>query len=487
LQQKITGNREMVARFEREAVTAANLRHPNIAEAIDYGTLPDGTLYLVMELVEGVALRNLIAAGRGLPVERVLRILEQIAAALDLAHSMGIVHRDLKPENILVFDRGPERDIVKIIDFGIARITSETFKMGPTALTAVGSVFGTPHYMAPEQVMGQVADGRADQYAIGIITFEMVTGSQPFTAEGYAELVMQHVGAPAPRSVERAPHVPETLDAAIFRMMSKMPEERFATVIEAFRAMKGETPSPSLPGGLLPISSNAVNHATNLPSTTGTDTNSFAFAATVAPGEQFAPTMAAIATPQVTAPVSIRAEMPSAIRVDTPAIAATPAPAQWTPAPQAPMNMPAPPQAAATSAQAGSNSPFVKIAAIGAVVVVALIAVFFLFRSPDAAKDPREGMNDAISPEDQASSSTRTMATSTNSSTASSNRRPVSNTKYRLLLKDGKYPFCVTSKLKNAYPVRTNEEGMKVCNGTPDGPIPVDSLKAYQPSEFQWE
>ena len=249
LQQKIHGNREMVARFEREAITAANLRHPNIADAIDYGTMPDGTLYLVMELVEGLPLRNVIQAGQGLPVERVLRILEQMAAALDLAHSMGIVHRDLKPENILVFDRGPERDVVKIIDFGIARITTATFDTAPAALTQAGAIFGTPQYMAPEQVMGQPVDGRADQYAVGIIAFEMLTGTQPFTGDNFAELVMKHVGAPAPLSSERAGHVPPAMDAAIARMMSKMPDERFATVTEALRAMTGvvDAPPNSLP------------------------------------------------------------------------------------------------------------------------------------------------------------------------------------------------------------------------------------------------
>ncbi len=301
LQQKIHGNREMVARFEREAVTAANLRHPNIADAIDYGTMPDGTLYLVMELVEGLPLRQVITSGQGLPVERVLRVMEQMAAALDLAHSMGIVHRDLKPENILVFDRGPERDVVKIIDFGIARINSATFETNPAALTQAGAIFGTPQYMAPEQVMGQPVDGRADQYAVGIIAFEMLTGTQPFTGDNFAELVMKHVGAPAPLSSERAGHVPPFMDAAIARMMSKLPVERFATVTEAFRAMSGlgDAPPTSLPAMSIPRTSGtllipAATFATN-PGVTGavtpnSTTQQVAFAATIMPGEQPLPT-----------------------------------------------------------------------------------------------------------------------------------------------------------------------------------------------------
>lgn len=475
LQQKIHGNREMVARFEREAVTAANLRHPNIAEAIDYGSLPDGTLYLVMELVDGVPLRKLIVPGQGLPVERVLRIMEQMATALDLAHSMGIVHRDLKPENVLVFDRGADRDVIKIIDFGIARITSEMFKTGPTALTAAGSVFGTPQYMAPEQVMGQPVDGRADQYAVGVIAFEMLTGSQPFAADSYADLVMQHVGAPAPRSGERAPHVPEALDAAVFRMMSKLPDERFATVAEALRAMKGETSSPSLPMNAVPMSPNTVVMNTgNITSPKGADTQSIAFAATIAPGEQFA-------LPPAPAPVAIRADVPSAINVDAPKTPA-PAPEQAMPAP---VDTSARPQSAANSAQAGSKSPFLMIAVIGSLVVVVCLVAFFAFRSPDSAKDTTR--------EDQASGRSGTLAPSSNTSRPSSivgpssTRLPASNSKYRLLLKDGKYPFCVTSKLKKAYPVRTNDEGVKVCSDTPEGPIPVEGLKPYSPSESQWE
>ncbi len=490
LQQKIHGNREMAARFEREAVTAANLRHPNIAEAIDFGTLPDGTLYLVMELVDGVALRKLIVPGRGLPVERVLRILDQIGSALDLAHSMGIVHRDLKPENILVFDRGPAHDVVKIIDFGIARITSEMFKTGPTALTAAGSVFGTPQYMAPEQVMGQPVDGRADQYAIGIIAFEMLTGSQPFTAETYGDLIMKQVGAPAPRVTEFASNVPKAIDDAIYQMMSKLPDERFTSVTEAFRFMKGEGLPQALPTNSIPTSSSTILMSSpNIGSATGTHTGAIAFAATVAPGEMpplppmptTAPAPVAAATPApASAPAAAHAEVSAVIKIDTPAVtAATPVLAT-----SAQMDKPAPQLPAATSAQPASKPPSSKIAVIGAAIVaVCLVVVFFVVRSQDSNSD------DGTSQADKAAASSRTMATAptTATTTAAATRRPVTNTKYRFLLKDGKYPFCVTSKLRNAYPVRTNAEGIQVCVGTPDGAIPVEGLKPYTPAEVQWE
>lgn len=503
LQQKIHNNREMVARFEREAVTAANLRHPNIAEAIDYGRLPDGTLYLVMEFVEGVPLRKLIVPGQSLPVERVLTILDQIATALDLAHSMGIVHRDLKPENILVFDRGNVRDVVKIIDFGIARITSEMFKTGPTALTAAGSVFGTPQYMAPEQVMGQPVDGRADQYAIGVIAFEMLTGAQPFAADSYADLVMKHVGAPAPRISEYVPQVPEAIDAAVFRMMSKLPDERFDSVTDAFRSMKGASAPLSLPTNSIPMSPNTVVMNADQLSGATAATGQMAYAATMAPGELQLPPQAvisvvmpsvvsAVTSPPMSVPVPTPAPAPApalapadvvrAVTTETPMAAPAPAPAP-TDSGARPATTAISAMSTTAAAPASAPAPLMKMVVIGGVVaVVGIIAVFFATRASDATKEPGASTGDVA-----ASSTSRTGATTTKTNAPSPARPMVSPTKYRLLLKDGKYPFCVTSKLKQAYPVRTNDEGVKVCVGTPDGPVPADGLKPYTPSEFSWE
>jgi hypothetical protein len=202
--------------------------------------------------------------------------------------------------------------------------------------------------------------------------------------------------------------------------------------------------------------------------------------------------LGANATPHAPAPVSIRTDVSSPISVDGPTMAA-PAPGQ---AMQAPMVVSVSPQSAATSPRASSNSPFLMIAVIGSfAVAVCLAAVFFVVRSQAPAEDTRGSADDETSQEDKASGSSRTMATSSTTSTPStpsstagppSTRRPAPNGKYRLLVKDGKYPFCVTSKLKHAYPVRTNDEGVKVCSGTPDGPIPIDGLKAYHPSELQW-
>jgi serine/threonine protein kinase len=196
-------DKELVARFEREAIATANLKHPNISESTDYGQLPDGTLFLVMEYLDGKNLREVAAGGR-LPPARAFALLKQIGAALSFAHGQDVVHRDLKPDNVIVFDRGTDHDLVKVIDFGIARMSS-AFGGGKTALTKAGAVFGTPDYMAPEQAMGQAVDARADQYALGAMAFELFTGKPPYTSDNVASLLYMHVGAPIPRVTDLAP------------------------------------------------------------------------------------------------------------------------------------------------------------------------------------------------------------------------------------------------------------------------------------------
>jgi serine/threonine-protein kinase len=231
-------DREMVTRFEREAVAAANLKHPAIAEATDSGQMPDGTLFMVMEYVQGRSLRAILKQDGKLPPARALHLLRQMGSAVAFAHGLDVVHRDLKPENVVVFDRGEERDLIKIIDFGIARMRS-SFGGGPSGLTQIGSVVGTAEYMAPEQAMGQAVDARADQYAMGVIAFELLTGRPPYVAEDVASLVYMHVGAPIPRVTERAPELPAAVDDAVAKMMGKLPDERFASLSEAIAALAG--------------------------------------------------------------------------------------------------------------------------------------------------------------------------------------------------------------------------------------------------------
>ena len=250
---RVTGrlDREAIARFEREAIAAANLKHPNIAEAMDFGQLPDGGFYLVMEHVEGTTLRQLVADQGKLAPERALAILQQVASALETAHARDVVHRDLKPENVIVTSvpessRSRATEVVKVIDFGIAKLRSATFGGGGTGLTSAGTVFGTPEYMSPEQVMGQEVDARADQYALGVLAFELLTGKAPYKADDVGRLMMMHVGAPVPSTRELTPTLPPEVDAVSLRMLAKLPEERFASVAEAMQSLAAAFSAPAV-------------------------------------------------------------------------------------------------------------------------------------------------------------------------------------------------------------------------------------------------
>lgn len=238
LHREFSRNKELVARFEREAKVAANLDHPNVVTARDFGSLPDGTFFLVMEYVDGRTLRKVLQQEGQLSPERSFRFLKQIGAALASAHAKGVVHRDLKPENVVVVEREDEGEIVKVIDFGIARVSGSAFDQGGVPLTQMGTVFGTPEYMAPEQAMGQAVDARADQYALGVIAFELFAGRRPFHAEDAVDLLRMQVGAEIPKLSAFTQAVPATLDEVIARMMAKRPADRYESVSAAIKAME---------------------------------------------------------------------------------------------------------------------------------------------------------------------------------------------------------------------------------------------------------
>jgi serine/threonine-protein kinase len=173
---------EIVARFEREAIAAGSIDHPNVASATDFGRLPNGAFYLVLELLKGASLRSELSRNGALPLARALRVLRGIASGVAAAHQKGIIHRDLKPENVMLVEREGEADFVKVLDFGVAKVDASVADAphGGAVLTRAGSVFGTPEYMAPEQAAGDVVDARADLYALGIVLLEMLTGACPF-------------------------------------------------------------------------------------------------------------------------------------------------------------------------------------------------------------------------------------------------------------------------------------------------------------------
>ena len=175
LHAEMSRDEEVLARFRREAEAAAHVEHPNVAAATDFGQTDDGAFFLVLEYVEGTSLRDTLQKG-ALSAERSLHVARQIALALERAHGAGIVHRDLKPENVMLVQRGDDPDFVKVLDFGIAKVESHLQRDAGQPLTRLGTILGTPEYMAPEQALGEAVGPGADLYAVGVILYEMLTG-----------------------------------------------------------------------------------------------------------------------------------------------------------------------------------------------------------------------------------------------------------------------------------------------------------------------
>ncbi|MBN1605106.1 MAG: serine/threonine protein kinase, partial [Polyangiaceae bacterium] len=226
---------EVVARFEREAVAAARIEHPNVAKASDFGRLEDGAFYLALEFVEGVSLRGEIQRCGTFTAARAVDVALQMARALTAAHAEGIVHRDLKPENVMLITRSGRKDHVKVLDFGIAKLQAED-RHNASKLTQVGSVFGTPEYMSPEQAMGQPVDPRSDLYSVGIILYEMLAGHTPFAGGNMAAVLTRQMTAEAPPLPSG---IPSGLRNLVTALLSKPADERVASAQELCRRLEG--------------------------------------------------------------------------------------------------------------------------------------------------------------------------------------------------------------------------------------------------------
>jgi tRNA A-37 threonylcarbamoyl transferase component Bud32 len=206
-------------RFRREAKSAQALAHPNIIEIFDQGDTDDGTAYIVMELLRGTSLYDVVAQG-AMTVERALPLMIQMSRGIARAHDLGVVHRDLKPENIFVVHREDGSDLVKLLDFGIARSRTDS------RLTNAGELFGTPQYIAPERVTSGDAGPSVDLYALGVIFFEMMTGRLPFDAPDPTSFLVKHLKEKPldPRAL--VPSIPEPLGALILQLLEKDPKAR---------------------------------------------------------------------------------------------------------------------------------------------------------------------------------------------------------------------------------------------------------------------
>ena len=272
LHPEMVDNPEVSARFEREALASAHIEHPNVAAATDFGKTEDGSFFLVLEYVEGTNLRDALEDGPLSP-QRVLRIGRQIALALERAHDAGIVHRDLKPENVMLVKKDDEPDFVKVLDFGIAKLlegaasaSEEIAKRNGGAnqpLTRLGTILGTPEYMAPEQALGEAVTPAADLYGVGVMMYEMLTGKHPFDPPDRMAMLSFHIVAPVPLMQDRAPavDVPPVVEAVVRCLLEKDSKKRYPNaraLVEAIElaaansaldlGVAAPAPIPSQPG-----------------------------------------------------------------------------------------------------------------------------------------------------------------------------------------------------------------------------------------------
>jgi serine/threonine protein kinase len=225
---------EALCRFQCEAEVMAGLRHPNIVQVFDFNLAPDGSPYLVMELIEGQDLSEHLRGGRRLPPARVARIVRQIASALEAAHAHGVIHRDLKPENVMLLSLDGQEDFVKVVDFGISKSRLSD------RITEESAVLGTPQFMAPEQAQGlrDEVDARTDQFALASMTYNLLTGKEPFQGDTGVAILYQVVhqdAAPLSRHVDWSCAY---VDAVLRRAMAKDRQARFPSILDFARALE---------------------------------------------------------------------------------------------------------------------------------------------------------------------------------------------------------------------------------------------------------
>ncbi|QUV82521.1 protein kinase [Chloracidobacterium sp. D] len=238
-------------RFFREARTAAATEHPNIVTVYDFGKLPDGGAYLILEFVEGKGLRHILLEQGVLPPPLALPILREVCAAVEFAHRRNIIHRDLKPDNIMLKRRDDGSTTVKVLDFGLAKTLEEAETS--SSITRTGELVGTPAYMSPEHCSGEDLDARSDLYSLAVIAYEMLVGQPPFRGRVAAILTAQIQKPPTPLR-EVNPDLPPALEEAVLVALAKKPSDRPASVAEwwnrleaAYAAAYGAKPSPVIP------------------------------------------------------------------------------------------------------------------------------------------------------------------------------------------------------------------------------------------------
>ncbi len=243
---KLSNDRSAVKRFLREARLASRLSQPNIVNVYDFGQ-SDGVLYLVMELLRGHTLASELGKGRRINPKRTVTVALQLCDALEAAHAQGIVHRDLKPSNIVILDDPPGRDLIKVLDFGLAKSLVQD---SGSVVTHSDALLGTPLYMAPEQIEGKESDQRADLYSLGCILYEMLSGTPPFVDNAVSAVLARHMHD----SHKQLPaHVPPRLRELIDRLLAKQPEQRLQTAGDVRRVLDDVRDSAPVVGERTPI------------------------------------------------------------------------------------------------------------------------------------------------------------------------------------------------------------------------------------------
>ena len=235
LHPEVEGIEEVTLRFEREAFATGRVDHPNCVNVSDFGRLEDGTLYMVLEVLDGVSLFDLIEKEGEIEWRRALHIVRHVLSALACAHEAGIVHRDVKPENVILVDQEDDPDFAKILDFGIAKLfDGANLQSNDPQLTQLGVTIGTPTYIAPEQAFGQPIDARADLYALSVMLYEMIAGVPPFEADEVVQLLSMHTSADVPPFRKTAPgaRVPKSVETLIRDGLEKNKDDRVPTADE---------------------------------------------------------------------------------------------------------------------------------------------------------------------------------------------------------------------------------------------------------------
>ncbi len=246
---EIASDKNAVKRFMQEARAASALSHPNTITIHDFGQTAEGELYLAMELVPGQTLGQVLRREGALPPERAVHIAHQILNALQEAHGAGIIHRDLKPENVIISPRSGNPDFLKVLDFGLAKLTDHDD--GSHGLTQTGQVFGTPGYMAPEQAKGERCDHRADLYAVGVMLYEMLAGRRPFDGDNPLSVLVKHIQEAPPQfdAIDPPVEVDVRLRTAVFRALAKDRAQRFESAAAMNEALMQAVEEGGLPSG----------------------------------------------------------------------------------------------------------------------------------------------------------------------------------------------------------------------------------------------